>query len=386
MTSSAPETEPATAAAAAVVPAMPKLLHLQILRAVAASLVVTDHAILALPYNNFSVEPFVQAAYALGHIGVCAFFVLSGFIMVRQSATMFGQPGSPLVFAWHRILRIVPLYWLATIAWYGSMLLWHNVFQHPALQLLLSFSFLPDIFHPDVNMEPILNQGWTLNYEMGFYLLFTICLLLPRKKGIPVLLATLAALAYAGTKFHFANGSLPQSLWHFYTNWLILLFGAGMVIGVVESKIGSFKRISCPVSPAFLLALPVLLALKVPWPLLSLKRSWVWYACFGGLIVLICTLTSLDRPGRFNRFLVLLGDASYSTYLVHIWAFNWVLPFVVAHPTRLRSQAFTVGVSIVAGVIAANLLGLAVHFAIERPITKALRRIKFGVRQRPVTA
>jgi exopolysaccharide production protein ExoZ len=75
-------------------------------RAIAAVLVVLCHAILhPLP------EPSALALY-LGDVGVTIFFIISGFIMVTTTGrSSFDQS----LFMKRRIIRVVPLYYLATL-------------------------------------------------------------------------------------------------------------------------------------------------------------------------------------------------------------------------------------------------------------------------------
>ena len=47
--------------------------------------------------------------------GVDLFFVISGFIMVVSCWPEFGKPYAPRRFIVRRLVRIVPLYWLATL-------------------------------------------------------------------------------------------------------------------------------------------------------------------------------------------------------------------------------------------------------------------------------
>ena len=46
-----------------------------------------------------------------GNIGVIAFFILSGYLMVD-----IAHKYEPVTFLWHRILRIYPIYWLCVVA------------------------------------------------------------------------------------------------------------------------------------------------------------------------------------------------------------------------------------------------------------------------------
>src|ERR1700743_3794055 len=91
-----------------------KFCFLQALRAIAAWMVIADHALLAVTRGDPS-SSVTSLAWALGDGGVYIFFVISGFIMVHISWNDFGQPGAAQRFMRRRIVRIVPLYWLATI-------------------------------------------------------------------------------------------------------------------------------------------------------------------------------------------------------------------------------------------------------------------------------
>src|SRR5437762_263735 len=89
-------------------------LTIQALRAVAALLVVVYHA-----FDMWGVRVNSSApgnAWANGAAGVDIFFIVSGFVMVVSSRRLVSQPGGWLTFIQHRIVRIVPLYWLLTTA------------------------------------------------------------------------------------------------------------------------------------------------------------------------------------------------------------------------------------------------------------------------------
>jgi exopolysaccharide production protein ExoZ len=83
--------------------------NVQALRAIAAYLVVGHHIIFTLR-DYFGAHHLVPDL-KFGSSGVPIFFVISGYIMMFVAA---GKPQSPLEFAWHRIVRIVPTYWLLT--------------------------------------------------------------------------------------------------------------------------------------------------------------------------------------------------------------------------------------------------------------------------------
>jgi len=103
VTASAPKTE-------ASLPA--NFLTIQALRAVAALLVVPLHAFETWGERVDSVAPGVK--WDNGAAGVDIFFVISGFVMVISSRRLVDRADAWLIFLRHRVLRIVPLYWLLT--------------------------------------------------------------------------------------------------------------------------------------------------------------------------------------------------------------------------------------------------------------------------------
>jgi exopolysaccharide production protein ExoZ len=352
--------------------AKPKLMHLQILRAVAASCVVVDHAFVLLHNAGFPCAQYNHPGYLIGHSGVAAFFVLSGLIMVRQSDNLFGRRWSPLLFAWRRVTRIVPMYWIATLLW--AAIFWTNEAPHPKRQILYSLLFIPNYLAGHTRLFPVLQLGWTLNYEMFFYLIFCAALFLRRKTGIVMLLVVPVVLVAIGYAHTFPDDQSLPSLLSFYTNPFLLLFVLGVLIAVIETR---QPRISWPVSPAFLLLFPAVLFLVFPLTL-GAYDLYESLSIYSTLIVLLCALVRYKAPGTIGRTLVLLGDSSYSTYLFH----PMILPLVIGLALRTYgSRTKSVGAAMVlvlACIVLANIFGLLIHLAVERPLIRAFRRFNFG--------
>src|SRR5215208_5827615 len=143
-------------------------LTVQALRAIAALLVVAYHAfdMWGLRTNH------TASAYSWinGAAGVDIFFIISGFVMVISSRRIDSQPGAWWTFIKHRIVRIVPLYWLLTTA----KLLLVLFFSDLALRSSLEFDYVARsyLFFPVVDgaghFRPLLPVGWTLTYEFLF--------------------------------------------------------------------------------------------------------------------------------------------------------------------------------------------------------------------------
>jgi exopolysaccharide production protein ExoZ len=146
------------------------LVSIQALRAIAALLVFWGHAINAVHLKGEADFPHLY-----GPFGVDIFFVISGFVMVYSSERLFGQPGAPITFFARRLARIVPLYWAAT-----TILVWFVVPYASTKAVLGSLFFGPHI----PSEAPLLLVGWTLIFEMFFYVVFAIALFAKRRFAV----------------------------------------------------------------------------------------------------------------------------------------------------------------------------------------------------------
>src|SRR6266567_3039596 len=167
---------------------------IQYLRAVAATMVVYHHARDRLP--GFS-EAFPSP---IGQAGVDLFFVISGFIMV---VTTWSKPVSPGVFMLRRVIRIAPTYWIYTTLLAFFILVFPSVLKlevTPA-HYLYSLLFIPHVSPLDNSVSPLLQLGWTLNYEMFFYCVFAVTLITSAAYRVVVVTLMLTGLIVAGWLF-----------------------------------------------------------------------------------------------------------------------------------------------------------------------------------------
>jgi peptidoglycan/LPS O-acetylase OafA/YrhL len=181
--------------------------------------------------------------------GVDVFFVISGFIMWVTTA----RRGQPLEFYRHRLARIVPLYWLVTTAVVAILVVAPGAVQSGKVDvwhIVASYLFIP-VVHPVTGlMQPVLVPGWTLNYEMFFYALFGVSLLLPRMTRLLALIVVLGGLAALGHLPVIA----PASAAEFYTRDIVLEFalGAGaaaMYLYLAETTVSAATACLVLVSP-----------------------------------------------------------------------------------------------------------------------------------------
>jgi exopolysaccharide production protein ExoZ len=229
-----------------------------------------------------------------------------------------------------------------------------------ASHLLQSLLFVP---HLDPNREPapVIAPGWTLNYEVFFYLLFAVALTpLARARRAVLVSLALISLVLVGLKFS-AAGALAQA----YTDPILLEFVGGIWLGVAWTT----RRLPGPFASGLLLGVGVATFAVVYWsvPHVDQWRALLWGA---PAFAVVTGAVSAERAGVTLQVPVLnrLGDASYSIYLVH--------GLMVSFAARLLSLVgVSAGPLIVVCAVGCGLVGgLGCYALIERPLTQAIHR------------
>jgi exopolysaccharide production protein ExoZ len=344
--------------------------HIQALRGVAASLVVLSHAFGPLTDRGILPTWFTPVGYSFGGLGVSTFFVISGFIMISTANDDFGHFAKSVSFAVRRIIRIVPTYWIATWLAFAIYTMLPLSKRPTISDLADSLIFIPYSIDPAADMQPVLGQGWTLNYEMFFYALFAAALTIPRRIGLPALFLAFIGIVAGGAWLKpLSDISHPQTILTFFCDPIILLFAAGMAIGVIRRGFPTY-HVPYPfhiAMTAIAAQLVVIVVLKVPS---RIPFPWTIQAWAPGIVaVAACAFAApAARRTPFESLSETLGDASYSTYLFHIFivfALGKLFPI-----TMLLAVPF-----VVAALVASNVFGIIFFRVIERPLTRSLRMI-----------
>ncbi|HTV07474.1 MAG TPA: acyltransferase [Candidatus Aquilonibacter sp.] len=331
---------------------------IQVLRAIAAEMVVVRHATTLLHLR----DPRDFSIWNNGVTGVDIFFVISGFVMIISTAPLLGSAHPARTFFARRAERIAPMYWLAstakvlalfaapTIAVVGLGRWWH---------VLGSYLFFPTR-SPIGAYGSVLAVGWTLIFEMFFYVLFAI-VLATRLPRLPVLAPVLILLAFARTiPFVERHGTL-----HFYANTMQLEFLFGMLLA---TSIPRARKI--PGSLAILLGI----AGFVPLLLWNPPLAVLWGGILWGVpaLAVVTAAVALESPfgARAPRWLLEIGDASYSIYLVH----GFVVPVVGILFARFGGRGpYILPLALMAAIIVATVAGDLVYRLIERPMIEWFR-------------
>jgi exopolysaccharide production protein ExoZ len=338
------------------------IFNLQILRGLAALGVVFYHTAFLLP-GDWHTEFF----------GVSTFFVISGFIMC------FITKDDADDFLARRAMRIVPLYWICTLAlilifspppltyhfsWLRSWAV--SVTDYP--HLLRSLFFVPS------EQPPILGVGWTLNFEVYFYGVFAAAIWINRRFA-PL---TAAGIVYAVIK---ANDlGVDNFLIKFYSHAYIHYF----LDGIALFYVWTFTKDHMPRWPTIIACIAIVFGcygsqFVTPFMMSDLPSMFSYSAWFPIAVVASALFSASSGADIKWKPLILLGDASYAIYLTHtifMEKFRVMRYFgEIALPSPNESLGVMIGV-----LICSTLIGIAVHLWIEKPM---IRYIKAWLQRHP---
>ncbi|MGY4615504.1 exopolysaccharide production protein ExoZ [Bradyrhizobium sp. USDA 4472] len=352
-----------------------RLLALQALRAVAAALIVFLHAEemvrVHAEAHGHTFVPF--KALPLG-AGVDLFFVISGFVIVFASRKLFAAAGGWGEFMRRRLIRIVPLYWtaltlrlivLAAGAALGAKAL------PDATAVVTSYFFIP---HDSLGFGteypfPILDLGWTLNFEMFFYVLFACFIALPRERAVAMVVACLFAGVVLASVF--PPDIVALRFWLRPITWEFA-FGALIATAFMRGVVLTNPlRVTMIVLALLVWLVPVSWLGETSGPgFYGWPRFFIWGAA-AILIVAASVLGPTSLRSMLSRALARLGDSSYALYLLHPFVF--ILIKVVLARVTVPQIFYWPTVVVAAAIAIAAAAGF--HAYVESPVVLWLRQM-----------
>lgn len=215
-------------------------------------------------------------------------------------------------------------------------------------------------------------QGWTLSYEVYFYLVFSIVLLLSSERFAPWLLILWCGLTIALALSGLAS---PDAALGLLRSPLTLEFLAGCLLFQFYRR----SRLHPTAGTALVALSLVWLALIIVWTNHHHgdahwieSHLWARTSLFGSFAVLFLLGTlELERTGlvRYSRAFIAIGDWSYSIYLSHLIVLELIgrafyrfaphVPFAI-----LMVAAISIPSSLLVGYVS--------YTFVERPLTAFL--------------
>ena len=340
----------------------------QVCRGVACLLVALFHGA-SLVEHQYGVKPLLSLT-EFGFSGVHLFFVISGLIIFHAHRRDLDHPRSAPRYLKKRFARIYPFYWAVFLVLGGRKVFTHRMEIGDFVTNALFFASSKPL---------VVAVSWTLAYEILFYALF-LAFLVRRSAGVAVFAVwfTLVALNY---HYHFAD--------FVGLDLLNVLFGLGLLTSVaaiaLRHRLDASRRdrigIAALVAGIVVFLCTARYCLSLPDRYVGV---WIWESLpltlgFGtGAALLLFAMVS-DRIEGFleqRRILLLIGDASYSIYLLHFYfqkrtsnairSLGWV-------PSGEKSQ-LTALLLLAAIMIVSVGCGILIHKWVEKPLLSRCRR------------
>lgn len=328
----------------------PQFLSIQFLRAIAAIAVVLFH--IGSMEKKYSPDYVIIGDF--WQYGVDLFFVISGFILTYISYDKFGHDGEPYRFFLKRFIRIYPLYWLFSLVVLAVWLLrpeWVNSSYDEPADVLKSFLLWPQ------KMKPLLAVGWSLIFEVYFYIIFAFALIAKARSAIVIL----------------ASWTLGTALLCFF----IPVDGAPF-LALASSPLLFEFMIGCVLALAYRRGIPlsmILLPIMImAWITMNLYPAVIESVYFralscgllSALLLYTCVRIEENHSAIFPPFICRIGDASYSIYLSHVLVISAITRGIVAPNMGMDYHLLWILSLLLASILA----GIAIHFFIEKPFLK----------------
>lgn len=260
-----------------------------------------------------------------GVYAVDFFFVISGFVIMYST-----QEKKP--FWKRRLVKIIPLYWFVTIVTGFFVFVFPQLFRSYEVSweyLFKSLFFIP-YTHSRIK-QPLLGVGWTLNYEMLFYLVFYIAMKINHKWrgyltiGITVVMVILGNVLTLGmpwsfwlgsTMLEFSYGILAFELYKCWTKR-----EQKMADAMQDETMQDEEKQNAKHTGWWLFCLAVIVFVAGYVDMEQVRTFRIERAYSSAIIALVIFLIFMvwDKKMQYPKPLLYLGDISYVLYLIHIY-------------------------------------------------------------------
>lgn len=336
---------------------MQKIDTIQVLRGLAATLVVSMHMLHGIEAEGFHWH-LGERLFANGRIGVDIFFVISGFII--YFIAFRGDRPSIGTFVMNRFWRVVPPYWAVLVClvllFYLLWLVSGDASRIPTFVELLSSALL----WPMVPLDYVLGVAWTLSLEILFYLVFALTAL---RFGSRAFFAAMIAWYIIGMLCH-TNGSMaPQ--------WALPIFNPVVLEFLWGALIAKYFLTGRTKGHRWAFALGLVAILALLWFDVD-SGLWIRRELIYGIPSAVLIYGAIGIHWSWPKPLLVWGESSYLLYLIHI-------PFymVVGRGLEILTgfNIYSSPLSAVATIVMAVLFAALLCLKVERPYHKMYRKL-----------
>ncbi|MBT2689228.1 acyltransferase [Bacillus sp. ISL-47] len=346
-----------------------KFSLIQVFRGIAALLVLIHHgAYTGEEYLNYE---YLNGIFKVGWIGVDFFFILSGFIIYYVHSKDIGIKTKMKTFILKRFIRVYPIYGIMTTFLLFLFFIvpnWGVGYETSIDVIIKSFLLFPQ------EHAPIISVGWTLEHEIFFYIMFSLLIFLKPKYS--VVIASMWIIGIVSNSVGIIN--LEKKI---FLNFVFSNYNLEFIFGCIVGYIFLNYKVKYNKS----LILMGIIGFISGWYFVYqddlIRYTTLAILVFGisfSLIVLATVNVEKSNKIKVPKFLLVLGDASYSIYLTHFY----ILLLLFKVLSKLESiNPFNDFITITCTFIIAIILGVMFHIVIEKPLINFLN--KNILKQRP---
>lgn len=329
-------------------------------------------------------RPLLASVWEYGWLGVEFFFVLSGFIITYIHLKDLESRKGVAQFLRKRFIRIYPIYWVvATI-----MLIYYLFIKKENQGVTVRLSGMGDfiylvkcysLFPTSPLRKNFIDIAWTLSYEVWFYLLFAFCILLGYKRTSYFFIIWGFLIVFK----HYTHIGDFSPFLNFILNPMILYFLAGCFIGYLSKKGKASLSLRQFVILIIIASMSVFSYAALSGSVLEQNR---WDINYYYLLIVLFGITlwmavSIDRQSWLtapSKKLLLIGDASYSLYLIHpaVIMFCYKMAAYLTSRFAIDVSSMTVNLIFIGTMLMATLAGLLLHLIVEKPLLSLLNKNK----------
>jgi peptidoglycan/LPS O-acetylase OafA/YrhL len=331
---------------------------LQVFRGMAALAVVVHHALLSTQAFVGTLPTPLAALLNMGYLGVDFFFVLSGFIIMHAHMDDVRTRAAWKRYALKRLSRIYPAYLPIGLALIGLYALMPGLSAAGGEGGGRDISLLSSVLLLPADGSPALSVAWTLVHELMFYFVFLLFYVSWRWLALGlvgwVLLIVVSSLLYAPTG---------------WVRYPLSMLNIEFVMGVGAAWTVRFRAASLGQGAKGLAFAGLVVSIGTVGLMMQHGAAWFHLLLAFGLTLIVIGFAVAEQSSaaRWPALLMLLGNASYSIYLVH-------------SPLLSLSQRFAVRLGLdwpgamVFGVSCGVVAGLVYYRVVERPSLRFFRR------------